>query len=208
VLLQFVGGESFAFDRGGIDYGRRLIKNEWIISGRPRSGVHLGTRRIKEDRAMQRDRQLGTRAFAVPAGFIVALGLLSATVFANKEAKSYPEEGKIVATGLSEWVVNNKHQHAHTYTVVTKERSYLLECGHKPVFGSMGEECGGSKKLQIGDVIHFRIEKDRAYIPITKSDNSAGEEKLQILSTTLKPDAPADKPQAAPEKNETKPPAP
>jgi hypothetical protein len=52
----------------------------------------------------------------------------------------------------------------------------------------MGEECGGSKKLQVGDVIHFRIDKDRAYIPITKAYNSAGEEKLRILSTALKPD--------------------
>jgi hypothetical protein len=156
---------------------------------------------------MQRGRQRGTRAFAVLAVFILALSLLSATVIANKEPKAYPEEGKIVATGLSEWVVNNQHQHAHTYTVVTSAKSYLLECGHKPVFGSMGEECGGSKKLQLGDVIHFRIEKDRAYIPITKFDNSAAEEKLVILSTTLKPDAPGGKPQAAPEKTETKPPA-
>jgi hypothetical protein len=143
---------------------------------------------------MQRGRQRGTRAFAVLAVFILALGLLSVTVFANKEPKTYPEEGKIVATGLSEWVVNSKHQSAHTYTVVTDAKSYLLECSHKPVFGSMGEECGGSKKLQLGDVIHFRIEKDLVYIPITKTDNSVAEEKLRILSTALKPDAPANKP--------------
>jgi len=55
----------------------------------------------------------------------------------------------------------------------------------------MGEECGGSKKLQVGDVIHFRIEKGQAYIPITRTDNSAAEEKLRILSTALKPDEPA-----------------
>jgi hypothetical protein len=90
---------------------------------------------------------------------------------------------------------------------VTGTKSYVLECGHKPVFGTTGEECGGNKKLQIGDVIHFRIEKDKAYIPITKTDSSVGEEKLRILSTTLKPDAPADKPPGAPEKTETKPPA-
>ena len=93
-----------------------------------------------------------------------------------------------MATGLNEWVINRQHQYAHTYTVVTKEKSYLLECSHKPVFGSMGEECGGSKKLQIGDVIHFRIDKNQAYIPITKVDNSTGEEKLHILSTALKPE--------------------
>jgi hypothetical protein len=156
---------------------------------------------------MQGDRQRRTRAFAVLAVFILALSLLSVAVFANKEPKTYPEQGKIVATGLGEWVVNRQHQHAHTHTVVTKTKSYVLECGHEPVFGSMGEECGGSKKLQLGDVIHFRIEKDLVYIPITKTDNSVAEEKLRIMSTVLKSDASADKPQAAPEKTETKPPA-
>jgi hypothetical protein len=42
---------------------------------------------------------------------------------------------------------------------------------------------------------------------ITKTDNTVSEEKLRILSTALKPDAPADKPQAPPVKIETKPPA-
>ena len=153
---------------------------------------------------MQRDRQLGARAFAVLAAFVLALSLLSVATFANKVPKTYPEEGKIVATGLSR--LGGTYQQAHTYTVVTGTKSYLLECGHKPVFGTTGEECGGSKKLQLGDVIHFRIEKDHAYIPITtKTDNSAGEEKLRILSTALKPDTPPDKPQPAPEKTETKP---
>jgi len=155
---------------------------------------------------MQPDRQPGTRALAVLGVFILALGILSVTALASKEPRTYPEEGKILATGLTEWVVNSQHQYAHTYTVVTNAKSYLLECGHKPLFGSMGEECGGSKKLQIGDVIHFRIDKNQAYIPITKIDNSVAEEKLHILSTTLKPDAPTDRPPATPEKTDTKPP--
>jgi hypothetical protein len=155
---------------------------------------------------MQDDRQPGIRAFAGLAVFILALGMLSVTATASNEPRTYPEEGKIVATGLNEWVINSKHQYAHTYTVVTGTKSYLLECGHKPLFGSMGEECGGSKKLQIGDVIHFRIDKNQAYIPITKTGNSVAEEKLHILSTALRPDAPTDKPQATPEKTETKPP--
>jgi hypothetical protein len=155
---------------------------------------------------MQPDRQPGTRALAVLGVFILAVGILSVTALANKEPRTYPEEGKILATGLTEWVVNRQHQYAHTYTVVTNAKSYLLECGHKPLFGSMGEECGGSKKLQVGDVIHFRIDKNQAYIPITKIDNSVAEEKLHILSTTLKPDAPTDKPPATPEKTDTKPP--
>ena len=149
----------------------------------------------------------GTRALAALSVFVLALSTLSATAFANKEPKAYPEEGKIVATGVTEWVINRQHQYAHVYTVVTNTRSYLLECSHKPVFGTMGEECGGSKKLQIGDMIHFRIDKNQAYIPITKADNSAGEEKLHILSTALKPKDATDKPQAPPEKTESKPPS-
>jgi hypothetical protein len=144
----------------------------------------------------------GTLAIPVLAVFLLALTLLSATSFANKDPKSYPEEGKIMATGLSEWVSNSKHQHAHTYTVVSGAKSYLLECSHKPVFGSMGEECGGTKKLQIGDVIHFRIEKDHVFIPISKPDNSAAEERLLIMSTALNPNVPADKTQSAPAKSD------
>jgi hypothetical protein len=152
---------------------------------------------------MQGDKQRVIRPLAVA---ILALGLLSATVFANKQTKTYPEVGKIVATAITEQDVRDEHYTAHTYTLVTESKSYLLECGF-PWVGTRGRECGGSKKLQIGDVIHFRIEKDRVYIPITKSDNSVGEEKLRILSTSLRADAPPDKPQAAPEKSEPKPPA-
>lgn len=129
---------------------------------------------------------------ALSAVLTVALG--SPKCIQAKDAKTYPEEGKIVATGLTEWVINRQHQYAHTYTVEAGGKRYVLECGHKPIFGTTGEECGGSKKLQIGDVIHFRMENDRVFIPITKTDNSAGEEKLKILSTELKPDQPTGKP--------------
>lgn len=138
-------------------------------------------------------RPVKLRELAAFLAFIVAFGS-PGYVLAKKEPKAYPEEGKILSTGLTEWVINRQHQYAHTYTVATSAKTYLLECGHKPLFGSMGEECGGTKKLQVGDVIHFRIENERAYIPITKVDNSSGEEKLRILSTTLRSDAGADKP--------------
>jgi hypothetical protein len=55
--------------------------------------------------------------------------------------------------------------------------------------------------------IHFRIEKGWAYIPITKSGSSAGEEKLRVMSAALKAESPANRPQAAPEKTKTRPPA-
>ena len=156
---------------------------------------------------MQLNTPSGVREFAIRVVVIAVSLSLPGSVVAKKEAKTYAEEGKIVATGLTEWVINSKHQYAHTYTVVTNAKSYVLECSHKPVFGTVGEECGGSRKLQIGDVIHFRIENDRVYIPITKIDNSGGEEKLRILSTTLRPDSESDKSrQAVPESKEAKPP--
>ena len=157
---------------------------------------------------MLRDRESEARPLCLIALFVLALGLLPGIAFANKEPKTYPEEGKIVATGLNEWVINRQHQYSHTYTVVTNTKSYLLECGHRPVFGSMGEECGGSKKLQIGDVIHFRIDKSQVYIPITKIDNSAAEEKLHILSAALKADTKTETPQPSPETTDPKPPGP
>ena len=157
---------------------------------------------------MLHDRQWGRRPLGLIPLFVLALGIVPGIAFASKEPKTYPEEGRIVATGLNEWVINRQHQFSHTYTVVTNTKSYLLECGHRPVFGSMGEECGGSKKLQIGDVIHFRIDKNQAFIPITKIDNSAAEEKLHILSTALKPDTTTETPQPSPEKTDPKPPGP
>jgi hypothetical protein len=140
------------------------------------------------------------RKYVLSVLLILMLGYFSQYLFAQKAGKTYGEEGKITATGLTEWVINRQHQYAHTYTVVSAGKAYVLECGHKPVFGSMGEECGGAKKLQIGDVIHFRLENDRAYIPIKKTDNTPGEEKLRILSTQLSPDAAPDKTEAAPQK--------
>lgn len=157
---------------------------------------------------MQHDRCSRKPSSALLFVVVLALVMLSLTAFASKDPKPYPEAGKIVATGVTEWVINRQHQFAHTYTVVTDSRSYVLECSHKPIFGTMGEECGGSKKLQIGDIIHFRIDKNEAYIPITKTDDSVGEEKLHILSTALKPDAPTDAPPATSDKKEAKPPGP
>lgn len=154
------------------------------------------------------DRCSGKYPLAVLLVFVLALVMLSPAAFAGKDPKSYPDAGKIVATGVTEWVINRQHQFAHTYTVVTDSRTYVLECSHKPIFGTLGEECGGSKKLQIGDIVHFRIDKNQAYIPITKIDNSAGEEKLHILSTALPPDATTEKPQAPSDKTEAKPPGP
>ena len=74
-------------------------------------------------------------------------------------------------------MITNLHR---TYTVKTPTRVFVLECPfwmtgfhiHSP------SECGGSRKIAIGDVIHFRIEKNQAFIQTDKGI----EQKLNILS--------------------------
>jgi hypothetical protein len=80
--------------------------------------------------------------------------------------------------------------YSHTYKIETDTKIYEMDCGKTPMFfGSTGKECGGDKPLQIGDVIHFRVEKGSAHIPL--SDGS--EQKLRILNEEAKPETkPAD----------------
>jgi hypothetical protein len=140
------------------------------------------------------------------AGVLLILGaaVWSGTAFAEKTPKNYPEHGKIVATGWNQFSVNGATARTHTYTVTTEGKRYVLECHKRGVFSSTGEECGGDKKLQIGDMISFRIEKDSAFIPITEKLSPVAppkqeEQKLRILSQELNPEIP-DKPAAQPQK--------
>jgi hypothetical protein len=80
-----------------------------------------------------------------------------------------------------------------TYKVETDTKVFELDFGKMPFFARTGGECGGDKKLQIGDTIQFRTQKEWAYIPITGKDDSgrpkASEQRLRILSEELKPDS-------------------
>jgi len=131
---------------------------------------------------------------------IFAFVMLSAVAVA-KEAKTYPETGKVIGIGQNEHTKTHPKTgnntgggsysvYSHTYKIETDTRIYEVDCGKTPMFfGSTGKECGGDKPLQIGDVIHFRVEKGSAHIPL--SDGS--EQKLRILSEEAKPEAkPAD----------------
>ena len=143
-----------------------------------------------------------------PAIFFLLTLFLPITTFASKQPKTYPEEGKIVAVGLNTYSVGASKLYTHTYTVLTGTKRYILDCDKKPFLGKTGAECGGDKKLQIGDVIHFRVEKSSAYIPIAETLSpieppKQSEQKLKILSEELRPEA-ADVPASTPEKSETK----
>jgi hypothetical protein len=134
--------------------------------------------------------------------FIFALLVFSA-VAAAKEAKTYPESGKIIGIGQNEHTKNHPNTgkngtmgggtysvYSHTYKIETDTRIYEMDCGKTPTFiGSTGKECGGDKPLQIGDVIQFRVEKGSAHIALS----DGAEQKLRILNEEAKPDAkPAD----------------
>jgi len=113
--------------------------------------------------------------------------------------KEYPIAGNVVALGTNQeitggggapvangvgggggGVITNLHR---TYTVKTPTRVFVLECPfwmtgihiHSP------RECGGSRKIALGDVLHFRIEKNHAFIPTDKGN----EQKLNILSEAI-----------------------
>ena len=155
---------------------------------------------------------------------ILLLSMLIATAVAKKAPKTYPEEGKIVGTGTTEHThvggsifgapgaattgsIGSRSKYTHTYRIQTAIKILDVDCGQEAMFHSTGKECGGDKPLKVGDVIHFRVEKEWVYIPITaqvandpSGDSSQAthpeqlEQKLRILSET---EAPKENPPAA-----------
>jgi hypothetical protein len=95
--------------------------------------------------------------------------------------KAYPEEGKIIGTAI------NQVTGTRTYKISTESKIYELDCGKHPMFSRTPGECGGDKKLQIGDLIHFRMEKSWAYLPVATTVESSGEQRLRILREEAKP---------------------
>ncbi|MGA2857468.1 MAG: hypothetical protein ABSE40_11390 [Candidatus Sulfotelmatobacter sp.] len=161
---------------------------------------------------MRSDNRKNVRLFAVLILSVLAVIVPAGTVSAKKQPKTYPEEGKVIAKGLHEYAVE---RYSHTYTVVTDARVYLLDCQEEPgLIESTGPDCGGDKKLQIGDIIHFRVDKGWAVIAVTGIDHPGGtrqdfEQKLRILKEELNTDPKAaNAPAVQPQTTETKPPEP
>ena len=159
---------------------------------------------------MQRHQQSHTRVFWMQILLIFAIVVLTQGALAEKEVKTYPEQGKIVGKGTSGHTVSsgggmvtngtgnvNMHSrevYTYVYKVETDTKAYELDCGKKPTFHSTGAECGGDKKFEVGDVIHFRVDKGWAYVSITKG-NQSEEEKLRVLNEEIRSEPkPADKP--------------
>jgi len=155
---------------------------------------------------MQYPTELGRQFLrAVPALSLTALILASmlapSAAWAKKEPKTYPIEGKVSATAInqvpytystSDGKTTQSHRgiaRTRTYTVQTDGKTYELDCGKRPgIFSTTPGECGGDKKIQLGDVIHFRVNKGWAYVPVTESGQADREQKMRILNEDLKTD--------------------
>ena len=169
---------------------------------------------------MPSDNRKNMRIFAVLILSVLAVIVPTGTVSAKKPPKTYPEEGKVVGKGLHQYTVpiyvdkyapTYTEKYTRTYTVVTDTRVYLLDCQEEPgLLESTGPDCGGDKKIQLGDVIHFRVDKGWAVIAVTGTEHQSGEkqnfeQKLRILNEELKTDSKAANAPAVQPQTEAKP---
>lgn len=126
---------------------------------------------------------------SVPVIAVALVLVAPKSALSDDQAKSYPEQGKIVGTGTTGHTKGQGTAYSHTYKVETDKAILEVDCGKTPFIGSgIGKECGGDKKLQMGDEVRFRIEKSSIFIPITEGDLHH-EQKLRIMAQEAKPDS-------------------
>ncbi len=123
---------------------------------------------------------------------VVCLAAILLPTYASggENEKQYPIQGKVTARAITsdifggKDVTTTKHR---VYTVQTSNRTYVLECEYwlNGIHIHSARECGGSKAIQLGDLLHFRIENDYAYVQTDK-----GEDRLDILSEAIIESAP------------------
>jgi hypothetical protein len=141
---------------------------------------------------MKRDTTVG---FAYLGVHLLLLGFIAFPTVVLAGGKDYPIQGSVTALGTSQEtsgggstavgggttsVVTHVHR---TYTVKTPTRVFVLVCPywmdgfhiHSP------SECGGKKKIEIGDVIRFRVEKNRAHVLTAEGK----EQKLGVASEAM-----------------------
>jgi hypothetical protein len=125
--------------------------------------------------------------------FGVCLLFLGSMAFpATGGGKEYPMQGTVTALGTSQQTTGGggttpvfTRQH-RTYMVKTDARIFVLECPYYMDGLHIGvpSECGGKKKIALGDTIHFRVEKNNAFVL-----NAQGrEEKLRVVSEAMNAD--------------------
>jgi len=111
-------------------------------------------------------------------------------VFVHAGSKEHPIEGTITALGTSQDTTGGgstpvfTHMR-RTYTVRTDNRVFVLECPYdmEGLHIAAPSECGGKKKFAIGDTIHFRVQKNHAFVLTAQGQD----EKLRVVSEAMNP---------------------
>ena len=142
---------------------------------------------------MKRDTSVG---FAYLGVRLLLLGLIAFPTIVLAGGKDYPTQGTVVALGTSQetsgggstgvgggstGVVTHVRR---TYTVKTPDRVFVLECPYwmDGLHIHSSSECGGKKKIEIGDAIRFRVEKNHASLLTPEGK----EQKLGVVSEGMK----------------------
>jgi N-methylhydantoinase B/oxoprolinase/acetone carboxylase alpha subunit len=142
---------------------------------------------------MKRDTTVG---FAYMGVHLLLLGFIAFPTVVLAGGKDYPIQGTVTALGTSQEtssggstgvaggstsVVTHVHR---TYTVKTPTRVFVLECPYwmDGFHIYSASECGGKKKIEIGDAIRFRVEKGRAHLLTAEGK----EQKLRVISEAMK----------------------
>jgi hypothetical protein len=127
----------------------------------------------------------GKVAFGPLALPLVILCFIAFPTILFAGGKDHPVQGTVTALGTSQDTTGGGNAtvftHTHrTYTVKTDTRVFVLECPYDmdALHILAPSECGGKKKIAIGDAIHFRLEKNHASLLTAEGKD----EKLRIVS--------------------------
>lgn len=134
------------------------------------------------------NKTLGTAAFGHLGLTVVVLCFMAFPSMLFAGSKEHPMQGTVTALGTSQDTTGGGttpvFTHVHrTYTVKTDTRVFVMECPYDmeaiPIVAP--RECGGKKKIAIGDEIHFRLEKNNAFVLTAQGKD----ERLRVLSEAM-----------------------
>ena len=120
---------------------------------------------------------------------LVVLCCLALPTIVLAGERTYSVEGKVTGVGTHQetaTVGDTLLAHTHrTYTVKAPARIFVLECPND--IGNLigARECGGKRKIAIGDNLHFRVEKAYAYV----QTDPGKEQRLTVLSEDVNEEA-------------------
>ncbi len=136
---------------------------------------------------MKRDTTVGFAyfGFAYLGVHLLLLGFIAFPTVVLAAGKDYPTQGTVITLGTSQETTGGGSTSVvthvrRTYTVKTPTRVFVLECPYwmDGFHIYSASECGGKKKIEIGDAIRFRVEKGRAYLLTAEGK----EQKLRVVS--------------------------